>query len=64
MIQLKDHMVLKKKEDQSVDASVLLRRGDEIITGSIGIEGLRGRECPYYLGISQVTLFKSNVLFN
>ena len=26
-IQLKDHMKLKKKEDQSVDFSVLLRRG-------------------------------------
>jgi hypothetical protein len=27
MIQLTDHMTLKKKEDQRVDASVLLRRG-------------------------------------
>jgi hypothetical protein len=26
-------MKLKKKEDQSVDASVLLRRGNEILTG-------------------------------
>ena len=26
-------MKLKKKEDQSVDASVLLRRGDKILTG-------------------------------
>ena len=26
-------MKLKKKEDQSVDASVLLRRGNKIITG-------------------------------
>jgi len=31
--QLTDHMKLKKKEDQSVDASVLLRRGNKIITG-------------------------------
>jgi hypothetical protein len=28
-----DHMKLKKKEDQSVDASVLLRRGNTISTG-------------------------------
>jgi hypothetical protein len=31
-IQFTDHMKPKKKEDQSVDASVLLRRGDEILT--------------------------------
>jgi hypothetical protein len=29
-------MKLKKKEDQSVDASVLLRRGNKIITGDRG----------------------------
>ena len=29
-------MKLKKKEDQSVDASVLLRRGNKIITGGSG----------------------------
>ena len=34
-------MKLKKKEDQSVDASVLLRRGNKIITGGRGWEGLR-----------------------
>jgi hypothetical protein len=45
MIQLTDHMMLKKKEDQCVDASVLLRRGNKIIRGSgVGGEGLgRGR---------------------
>ena len=32
MIQLKDHMKLKKKEDQNVDASVLLRRGNKMTT--------------------------------
>ena len=32
MIQFTDHMKLKK-EDQSVDASVLLRRGNKIFTG-------------------------------
>ena len=31
-IQVTDHMKLNKKEDQSVDASVLLRRGNKIIT--------------------------------
>ena len=33
-------MKLKKKEDQSVDASVLLRRGNNIIKGSRHLEGL------------------------
>jgi hypothetical protein len=33
----------KKKEDQSVDASVLLRRGNKIILGGRGREGL-GKE--------------------
>jgi hypothetical protein len=31
-IQLKDHMKLKKKEDQNMDASVLLRRVNKILT--------------------------------
>jgi hypothetical protein len=31
-----DHMKLKRKEDQRVDASVLLRRGNKIIIGSRG----------------------------
>ena len=35
-----DHMKLKRKEDQRVDASVLLRRGNKIIKGSRGWEGL------------------------
>ena len=43
MIQLTDHMKFKKKEDQSVDASVLLRRGNKIIMGGRGREGT-GRE--------------------
>ena len=34
MIQLTDHMKLKKQEDQRVDASVLLRRGNNIIKES------------------------------
>ena len=32
-IQITDHMKLKKKEGQSVGASVLLRRGNKILTG-------------------------------
>ena len=32
-IQFTDHMILKKKEDQSVDVSVLLRKGNKILTG-------------------------------
>jgi hypothetical protein len=37
MIQRIDHMKLKKKEEQSVDASVLLRKGSKIITGGGGL---------------------------
>jgi hypothetical protein len=40
MIQLMDHIKLKRKEDQRVDVSVLLRRGNKIIKGSRGWEGL------------------------
>jgi hypothetical protein len=41
MIQFTDHMKLKKKEDHSVDASVLLRKGSKIIMGHRGREGPR-----------------------
>ena len=40
-IQLTDHMKLKRKEDQRVDASVLLRRGNNIIKESRQWEGPR-----------------------
>jgi hypothetical protein len=40
MIQLTDHKKLKKKEDQSVFVSVLLRRGNKILSGGRGLEGL------------------------
>ena len=33
-------MKLKKKEDQNMDASVLLRSGNKILTGGSGREGL------------------------
>jgi hypothetical protein len=39
-IQLMDHMKLKRKEDQGMNVSVLLRRGNKIIKGSRGWEGL------------------------
>ena len=39
MKQLTDHMKLKK-DDQNVDASVLLRRRNKIIKGCRGLEGL------------------------
>ena len=39
MVQLMDHMKLKRKEDQRVDASVLLRRRNRIIKGSRECEG-------------------------
>ena len=32
-MQFTDHMKPKKKEDQNVDASMLLRRGNKILTG-------------------------------
>ena len=49
MIQLTDHMKLMKKEDQRedqrVDASVLFRRWNKVLTGGSGWEGLgRKRE--------------------
>ena len=36
-------MNLKKKEDQTVGATVLLRRGNKLIMGTRRKEGLRGR---------------------
>jgi hypothetical protein len=43
MIQLTDHMKLKKKEGPSVDASILPRRKNKIITGGRGRDlGRRG----------------------
>jgi hypothetical protein len=41
MIQLTGHMKLNKKEGPSVDASVLLRRGNKITTGGRGRENHR-----------------------
>ena len=45
IIKLIDHMKLKKKDDQCMDASVLLRRWNKIIKGNRSLEGLgRKRE--------------------
>jgi hypothetical protein len=40
MIQLTDHMKFKRKKDQRVDASILLSKGNKIIKGSRGWDGL------------------------
>jgi hypothetical protein len=42
-IQLMDHMKLKNKEDQRVDASVLLRRWNKLIRRSNGLEELASK---------------------
>jgi hypothetical protein len=43
------HLKLKKKEDQSVNASVLLKRGNKILTGEIRGQSVEQRlkEEPY-----------------
>jgi hypothetical protein len=38
MIQLTYHIKLNKKEDQSMDVSILLRQGNKIISGGRGKE--------------------------
>jgi hypothetical protein len=45
MIQLTDHMKLKRREDRSVEVSVLLRRGKKIIK-----EGRRSERSGRYRG--------------
>jgi hypothetical protein len=49
-IQFTDHVKLKKKEDRSVDASVLLRKGNKILNGSKYVEQRleerSPRDCP------------------
>jgi hypothetical protein len=52
-IQLSNHMELKKKEEQSVNASILHRRGNKIITGGRergGPERERGEERKKWAG--------------
>jgi hypothetical protein len=54
MIQFKDHVKLKKREDQSVDASVLLRRGNKIRRQSVeqSLKERPSRDCPTWEFIS------------
>jgi hypothetical protein len=40
MIQLTEHIKLKRKEEKRVDTSVLLRRGNKIINGNGGCDVL------------------------
>jgi hypothetical protein len=44
MMQLTDHMMLKGKEDQIVDPSVLPQRGNKIIKEVEGLRDMGGRE--------------------
>ena len=61
-------MKLKKKEDQSKDASVLLRRGNKIITGENAetkceaeTEGKAIQRLPY-LGIHPIKITKTDII--
>ena len=47
-IQFTDHMKPKKKEDQNVDASVLLRKVSKILTGG-NMETKCGAETEFFL---------------
>ena len=67
-IQLIDHMKLKKKEDQSVDALVLLRRGNKVLKGG-NMETKCGAETEEraiqrlsYLGIYPIYSWQSQKL--
>ena len=67
-VQFTDHMKVKKKEDGSVDASVLLRRGNKILTGGnmetkcgTEIEGKATQRLPH-LGIHPIHNHKTQTL--
>ena len=67
-IQFTDHMKLKKKEDQSVDASVLLRRGNKILMGEYSetkyraeTEGKAIQSLPH-LGIHPIYSYQTQTL--
>ena len=58
-----DQMKPKKKEDQSVDASVLIRRGNKILTGKIWRQSVEqrlkerpSRDCPTWESIPSPNL--------
>jgi hypothetical protein len=67
-IKYTDHMKLKKKEDQSVDASVLLRRGNKILMGEYSetkyraeTEGKAIQSLPH-LGIHPIYSYQTQTL--
>ena len=67
-IQFTDHMKLKKKEDQSVDTSVLLRRGNKIPMGGdtetkcgAETEGMTIQRLPH-LGIHPINNHQTQTL--
>jgi hypothetical protein len=68
-IQFTDHMKLKKKEDQNVDASGLLRRRNKIFTGGNAQTGVEerleegpSRYCPH-LGIHPIYRHQTQTLW-
>jgi hypothetical protein len=68
-IQFTDHMKLKKKEDQSVGASVLLRKGNKIFMGA-NTETKCGAETEgkaiqrlNHLGIHPIYSYQTQTLF-
>ena len=67
-VQFTDHMKLKKKEDHSVDVSVLLRRGNRILMGAnmeikcgAETEGKAIQRVPY-LGIEAISSHQSQTV--
>ena len=44
IIKLTDHMMLKKKEDQSVDVSVLRKRGNKRLMGARWLDGFERKQ--------------------
>jgi hypothetical protein len=68
-IQYTDHMKLKKKEDQSVDVLVLLRRRSKILTGANTMTKYRAKterkaiqKLPH-LGIHSIYSHQTQTLF-
>jgi hypothetical protein len=64
-IQLTGHIKLKEKEDQSVGTSVLIRKGNKILTGEntetkcgAGLKERPSRDCPTLGSIPIVTKYR------
>jgi hypothetical protein len=69
-IQFTDHMKLKKDEEQSIDALVLLRRGNKTVTGTntetkcgVETEGKAIQRLPH-LGILPIYSHQTQTLFS